>query len=214
VRGRIRVARSVAPVTLGDRPAAALAMLLPLLGCGEEAAALAFDGLADHHRPAPDIAAGLDRIAREERVHEALIAQLCDDLPFAGPPPRLLGEARRFHITLQQGGVGQHLARIAALDAAVCTLLSRLLRPGGPIATDQTASRILGRIRHDEAGHVRLSRRLALDFGPDVTDAAAEAREKLADILGLAADAFEDLGVDPAALDRDIRRLPDGLLSA
>jgi hypothetical protein len=45
-------------------------------------------------------------------------------------------------------------------------------------------------------------------------DAAAAARADLADTLIYADGAFEALGVDPVSLDRDIRRLPDGLLTS
>lgn len=203
-------------VDLDNRSAAALAILLPLLGCGEEAAVMAFEGLADS-RPKDDRAAPtLCAIAEEERLHDLLIRQLERGLPAAKQERLTIEATRRFHIGLVRGGAALHLARIAALDAAVCTMFGRLLRPGGPIAADPEVASVLRRIHRDEARHVRVARRLALETGsaPAMRDAAAAARDGLADILLLARDAFEDLQVDAASLDRDIRRLPDGLLVA
>ena len=48
---------------------------------------------------------------------------------------------------------------------------------------------------------------------PMLRGAAARARAALADVLALAAAEFEALAVDPAWLDRAVRRLPDGLLA-
>ncbi|MDH7971585.1 3-oxoacyl-ACP synthase [Sphingomonas sp. AR_OL41] len=201
---------------LDSRPAAALAALLPLLGCGEEAAGIAFDGLAECHSGDDRAAPTLRAIAEEERLHDMLIRQLERGLPEARQDTFQIESARRFHIGLVRGGAALHLARIAALDAAVCTMFGRLLRPGGPIAADPEVTSILRRIHRDEARHVRVARRLALETGsaPALRDAAAAARDGLADILLLARDAFEDMKVDPASLGRDIRRLPDGLLVA
>ncbi|MFA6114109.1 MAG: 3-oxoacyl-ACP synthase [Sphingomonas sp.] len=145
-----------------------------------------------------------------------MIRQLQRGLPEAGQDAVQIEAARRFHIGLVRGGTALHLARIAALDSAVCTMFGRLLRQGESIAADPAVASILRRIHRDEARHVRVARRLALETGsaPAMRDAAAAARDGLADILLLARDAFEDLQVDPASLDRDIRRLPDGLLVA
>ena len=195
--------------------AAALATLLPLLGCGEEAAALAFDGLADRAGDAA-AAAVLRTIGDEEQVHAGLIASLIMALPPAPDQTAMLRAARRFHITLAGGGPGAHLCRIAAVDAAVCTILSRLLRPGAPLTADAGVAASLRRIHRDEARHVRVSRTFAAAREtPNRLNALAEpARVALADVLGLAGDAFEVLGVDPRKLIDDCRRLPRGLFAA
>ena len=210
-----RAARAVPiDVRLGDRHASALAMLVPLLGCGEEAAAIAFDGLAANDAD-PVAALALREIAEEERVHDHLLHGLAESLP----PVMALAlrrEARRFHIDLGRGSTLAHLARIAAIDAGVCTILSRLLRPGSPVAGDQAVADILARIRLDETRHVRLSRSLVLmrADGRQFEDVAHAAREALANVVMLAADAFEDLAVDPARLRADLGSLPQGLLRA
>lgn len=215
--GRIDAAR-FAPARIGglDLAAAmALADLLPLLGCGEEAAALAFDELS---LGAADDLSGraLRAIAGEERVHDALLKRLAHALPEPKSAESALRAARRFHIDLGLGGVDLQFAKIAAIDASVCTVLGRLLRRGGPASSDETVRFTLARIRRDEARHVAVSRRLSLARGVSVAarDAAVAARGALAGILRLGGDAFDALGVDPDRLVRDVARLPAGLLSA
>ena len=199
-------------VRLDHRPAGALALLVPLLGCGEEAAALAFDGLAANDGDRAT-AAALRVIAEEERVHDGVLHCLAASLP-AVATAGVRRAARRFHIELGRGSTLAHLARIAAIDAGVCTILSRLLRPHSPLAGDRAVSTILARIRSDETRHVRLSRSLVLARadGRGVEEVAQSAREAMANVLMVVADAFEALEVDPARLRADIRSLPPGLL--
>ena len=200
--------------SLDARPAAALAALLPLLGCGEEAAAVSFHRLSR----TGTLDAGLRRILRtiadDERCHDAMLRGLRTALPRASPDATVQARARRFHLGLSRGGTSLHLARIAGLDAAVCTIVSRLLRPGNPVARDDATRAVLGHIRRDEARHVVISRDFAL-ASPDreaVRGAAADARTALADLLASGSDAFEALGVDPDLLLRDVGSLLDGLL--
>lgn len=195
-------------VKLPDAHAAALGVLLPLLGCGEEAAALAFEGLAQAQ---PANAAALRLIAAEERVHDDLIEALTARLPADPDAAATRRAARRFHIELGRGDVAARLARIAATDAAVCTVLGRLLANARPLAGDSVVAGVLSRIHRDEACHVRSSRQLARRCGGDLRDIGASARAALAGVLRLGAAAFETLAVDPDRLDRDLRRLPDGL---
>lgn len=199
-------------IALEAREALALATLVPLLGCGEEAAALAFDGLAESADTSVERYA-LQGIATEERVHDVLLAQLAASLP-AIDATAIRQKARRFHITLARGGGAQHLARIAAIDAAVCTILSRLLRAGTPISRDTAIRTMLARIRRDEARHVAISRQIARRSSDNIRDTGADARSALADILTVGADAFERLAVDPDQLFTDIRRLPKGLFAS
>ncbi|TXI84056.1 MAG: 3-oxoacyl-ACP synthase [Cupriavidus sp.] len=191
----------------------ALAALLPILGCGEEAAGLAFAGLACAASSDPVAALALQRIACEEEVHDGLIHALAAALPAPPDQTALLGRTRRFHLELGRGEPVVRLARIVALDSAVCLILSRLLRPGNPIARDEAAARILRRIARDEAGHVRATRKLAAARGDEalLRRAGAPVRERLAELLMEAADVFEALSFDPAWLRRDVGELPHGL---
>lgn len=212
---RVPNVAGAAATGLGEEHALALARLIPVLGCGEEAAALAFDGLASSSAVSPVAAATLQIIAAEERVHENLMRGLAAALPQTDAE-NTLRAARRLHVSLGAGGTVMHLARIAALDAAVCTILNRLLRLNHPLSDDRHIHGTLSRIRRDEVRHVAVSRALVLESGSSQSLRAvgSEARLALARMLMLEGDAFETLGVDPAALERDIARLPDKLLSA
>lgn len=200
--------------SLDAKPAAALAALLPLLGCGEEAAAVSFDRLSRTDTLDSRLRRTLHNIADDERSHDAMLRGLRAALPHAVPDAAVQARARRFHLSLPRGGTVLHLARIAGLDAAVCTILSRLLRPGSPVARDDAARAVLSHIRRDETRHVLVSRNIAL-AAPGrkaVRGVAADARDGLARILASGSGAFEALGVDPDRLLRDIGSLPDGLL--
>lgn len=201
--------------TLAVRYQEGLAALLPILGCGEEAATLAFDELADSVDDDPDGRAALADIAKDEDRHDQLILSMRAALP---PPPdqrEILRRARRFHIDLGRGGTAFRLARIAALDSAVCTVLGGLLRRNAALANAPTVHGALSAIWRDEAHHVAVSRRLALARadGATLRPLANQAREALAEILLLGGGALDSLDVDPMRLARDVRRLPVGLLA-
>lgn len=156
----------------------------------------------------------LRRIADDERRHDSMLSGLREALPHYVQDPAIRDRARQLHLDLSRGGAVLHLASIAGLDAAVCTILSRLLRPGLPLSGSATIRSVLSQIRGDETRHVLVSRNIAL-AAPDrqaVRGAAAEARAGLAELLACGADAFEALGVDPDRLVRDIAALPNGLL--
>ena len=198
---------------LPDRAAEALAELLPVLGCGEEAAGLAFGNLADSGIADAAGVAALRLIADEERVHDGLIASLMAGLPPSPDASRLRAISRRFHLELGRGDHIVRLARITALDSAVCLILSRLLRPGAPLSEDPVIAGILRRIARDEAGHVRLTRRLVRDRAAEaaLVRVGAPVREALAVLLEHAGDAFEALAFDPRWLRIDLARIPAGL---
>lgn len=215
--GCISVARRFVPqpcaVALDADVAEALARLLPLLGCGEEAAIAGFDRLAAADGIATASRGALRAIARDERRHDALLRSLQAALPSPAPDLASRRAARRFHFGLSAGGAALQLARIAGIDAAVCTIISRVLRPGAPLAKDPGVAAVLNQIRRDEARHVAISRYIVLASigGECARNAAAQARRGLADLLSPGAAAFERLGTDPARLDKDIRALPHGL---
>lgn len=192
-----------------------LAALLPILGCGEEAATLAFDGLAASLADDVEARHTLAAIASDEERHDCLIQSLRAALP---PPPdqrETLRKARRFHIDLGRGCTAFRLARIAALDSAVCTVLARLLHRKAALASAPCVRATLATIWRDESHHVAVSRRLALARADATTlrPLAVQARYALADILLLAGPALENLEVDAVLLTRDVRRLPAGLLA-
>jgi hypothetical protein len=200
---------------LSARHQIGLAALLPILGCGEEAAILAFDALADSVDDDPAGRAALASIARDEDRHDDLITRLRTALPEPPDQRETLRLARRFHLNLGRGTTAVRLARIAALDSAVCTVLGRLLHRNSALTCAPAVHGALSAIWRDEARHVAVSRRLALARaeGTILRPLATQAREALAEILLLAGAALENLEVDPMLLARDVRRLPAGLLA-
>ena len=199
---------------LRDFEAQAIADILPLLASGEEAAAMAFVRLADTPVFSDATSTALRMIGAEEDVHLALLTALAGVLPPPDHNPGARHGSRVFHFSLTRGGAMLHLARIAAIDSAVCTILSRLLAKGTPIGNSAHLSRLFMRIRSDESRHVAVARH-TISMEPDrraLRDAGASAREGLAVLLEPASAAFASLGVDPDGLRRDVRGLPCGLL--
>jgi hypothetical protein len=192
----------------------ALAGLLPVLGCGEEAATIAFSAMASHIDDDPAGQTALRSIASDEALHDRIIMGLRATLPTPPDQSETLRLAKRFHISLGRAGIASRLARIAALDSAVCSVLSALLRRNGVLAGAPNVLKALKAIWQDEARHVTVSRRLALAraSGAVLRPLAFETREALAEILLLASDALEVLEVDPARMGRIVRQLPAGLL--
>jgi hypothetical protein len=200
------------PFRLGDMAAEALSELLQVFACGEESAALAFthlgsSALQDATRR------GLARVADEELVHERLLRGLRNALPVPAPDRELRRALLRFYYGIAQADIGLHLASIAALDSAVCVILASLLEPDRTLAREPAVAAILRRIQRDEAGHVRLSRRLAAAFarGDAIGSVAEKARLGLVSVLWRRGAAFENLGVNAEKLFVSIARVPDGL---
>lgn len=200
--------------TLGSTHLEGLAALLPILGCGEEAASLAFDGLATLINHDPVGRAALAGIAKDEDHHDQLITRLRAALPAPPDQRDIMRTTRRFHMKLGVGEIPVRLAAIAGLDSAVCSILGRLLQRKGVLAKAPRVHATLSTIHQDEARHVAVSRSLALARadGDTLRPVAMQARESLADIMLRAGAAFERLEVDTMLLVSDIRRLPAGLL--
>ena len=201
-----------APLRLGDAQAEALSELLQVFACGEESASLAFARLGDS--PIEDAARhALARVAGEELIHERLLRGLRGALPAPASDRELHRALLRFYHGVAQADIGLHLASIAALDSAVCMILAVLLEPDRVLAQEPAASAIFRRIHRDEAGHVRLSRRIAAELVQgDVIGAVAEnARLGLVGILARRGAAFDRLGTDPERLFVRISRVPNGL---
>jgi hypothetical protein len=201
-----------APFRLGDAAAEALSELLQAFACGEESAAHAFAYLGSS-RVEDDARRGLARVANEELIHERLLRGLRRRLPEPAPDRELRRALLRFYHGIAQADVGLHLGSIAALDSAVCVILAALLEPGRPLAREPVVAMILHRIHRDEAGHVRLSRRLAAELvrGDAIGAVAENARLGLVGLLARRGAAFESLGVNADRLFARIARVPDGL---
>jgi len=194
------------PLRLGDVQAEALSELLQVFACGEESASLAF-AIEEAARRA------LTRVAGEELIHERLLRGLRGALPAPAPDKELRRALLRFYHGIAQADIGLHLASIAALDSAVCSILAVLLAPDRDLAQEPVASAIFRRIHRDEARHVRLSRRIAAELvqGDVIGPVAENARLGLVSVLGRRGAAFDSLGIDPERLFVRIGRVPNGL---
>lgn len=191
----------------------ALARLVALLGCGEEAACLSFDRL---QALVPAQRFALARVAADERIHDALLGGLSASLPNARPPARALSAMRSLHASLGRGSLAEQCAGIAALDSAVCLLLSHLLARCAMVRPIGEARAVLQRIRHDEARHVVVTRTIAMqaDAQPVLLKMAERARYDLATALTHAADDLEAVGVDAGVALAAIAKVPRGLFPA
>jgi len=185
-----------------------VATLLALLRAGEQSAALAFNRIA-HRLSAGELALAAPQLIGlidDEERHDAALVVHCATLPSV----IITNSAtRRFFRGLESREATVHLARIAALDACVCQVLSRLLARADPQPLGEPLRSLLARIRADEARHVRVSRDLARLLGADTTLLRlvnAEVRHRFAPLLESHASAFEALGVDHPHLIATIRR--------
>jgi hypothetical protein len=200
------------PLRLGDAQAEALSELLQVFACGEESASVAFARLGDSSFEEAARCA-LARVAQEELIHERLLRGLRNALPAPAPDRELRRALLRFYHGIAQADIGLHLASIAALDSAVCVILAALLEPDRILAREPAVATILRRIHRDEAGHVRLSRRLAAELvrGNAIGAVAENVRLGLVGVLARRGAAFENLGVNAERLFARIVRVPDGL---
>jgi hypothetical protein len=196
-------------VRLSAESAGALAELLQVLSCGEESAALTFDHLGSswHER---SLCSALTRIAADEREHQILLARLSESLPQPRQDPLLDATMRRFFMRLADRDVHVHFVRIVAIDSAVCQILGALRRRGRQIDSDIHVRSILERIHQDEARHVAIASRCATPLLKSARgrDIAADARDRLTEVLRLRASSLDSLSVDPDQLFTRLRALP------
>jgi hypothetical protein len=210
--GAVPAAPLPRPLRLGDAQAEALSELLQVFACGEESASLAFARLGES--PIENAArCALAHVAEEELIHERLLRGLRGALPTPAPDRELRRALLRFYHGITQPDIGLHLASIAALDSAVCLILAALLEPDRVLAQEPAANAIFRRIHRDEAGHVRLSRRIAAELvqGDAIGAVAENARRGLAGVLTRRGAAFDSLGIDAERLFVRISRVPNGL---
>ena len=192
-RGRPQSVRIALEQELSGNVAEAVAELLQVLCCGEESAVFAFERLSRHAALQEAAAACAARIAREEACHDELLGGLRLALPTPRSDGALLDRLKGFYRALGTRDAFVHLTQIYALDSGVCIVLSALRGEGRPVGRNSTLAAILGRILHDEVGHVRDSGRIARELGPrrPGTEHVARTREGLADMIFQRADALE-----------------------
>lgn len=140
-----------------------LADVLPYLACGEVSAVHAFSGRL--FKGVPENAQLILRaIAQDELAHAQLIDALQQSLPPAMNCPDS-GRLAMFFKRMESSDPAEHLARVAALDRAVCQLLQPLLRQGAVLSQCPDIYAALSGLRQDEARHVRMARDVASQMG-------------------------------------------------
>jgi hypothetical protein len=195
--------------------AEATACLLPLLLCGEESASIVFSSLRVTTLPLPTLA--LQAVAHDEQQHECWLRELANALATTLSTPTsttpMQREARRFFVQLQHRNAGVQFARIAALDSAVCLILSELHKAERPLGQEPLFRDTLQRIHRDEARHVAVTRDYTkmLVARSTAMETAEAVRISLVQLLETGAAAFETLQVDSQRLFKRLLHLPHGL---
>jgi hypothetical protein len=190
---------------LSDVRIAALGRVVPILLCGEESAFEVFwkEGcrISEAQRRSQALT---HRIAAEEFRHEQLLRHIRNSSPVPEDLAKIVARTRQFFIRIASRDPALHFARIAALDSAVCIILSALTRP---LSRAASLVGVFKLIRSDEARHVSFSREHAYKLGADaplIANTAVRVRSELVALLYPFGNAFEDLGVDA---DRLLRRI-------
>ncbi|HEY0803132.1 MAG TPA: hypothetical protein VGD54_20020 [Steroidobacteraceae bacterium] len=185
----------------------AAASCLSLMRAGEQSAAQGFARIirrltaAESAHASPAVT---EMIADEER-HDVLLSICSGVLPAVAADTG----ARCFFRRLETRDPGVHLARISALDACSCQLLSRMLGPEPRGSLSASLILTLTSIRRDEGAHVRTTKRLALELGVDagqLREITQSVRHSFAALLKTRAMHFEALGVNSAVMIRCIER--------
>jgi hypothetical protein len=205
-------------VPLTYRSVDALGRMLPSLVCAEESAVHVFSregdrlGLSDESLIASQRL--MYQIAREEELHEILLARLQANLPVPQDFDAVRRKARWLFIRAASPNPAIHFYRISELDSGVCQIMTALLQPVCSVRQILSLRRQAERIRRDEAGHVRAAldhvSRLGLPHAQKL-ESAEVIRSELIGLLTYIGDSFEVLGTDPDRMIRKIqnRKIPE-----
>lgn len=182
----------------------ALANLMPLLICGEETAVLVFDDLAEalKNKLSAHLISELKSITPDEVRHSNDLEELREHLPDT-LDRRAVYRVAVFLKVLKSDNPINQLALLASLDAAVCQLLSTLLRAGTPLSNCSQVADILRRIQLDEARHVRITRDSYLSLGLSYQEYSLAQSKVLKAFIALLKPAKNDfayLGIDIESL--------------
>ncbi|MDO6762433.1 hypothetical protein [Agarivorans sp. 1_MG-2023] len=187
-------------LSFSDKHSEALALLMPLLLCGEQSAQLVFQqqakNLEQHSNPLSIKA--LNEVEADEAWHDEALQWVFSQLPELAQQHKVRRSAQRFYSGLGRSlSLQQQFIRIASLDACVTQLMQMIER--GTIGKNHPFSQLCGLIKKDEAKHVYVSKHFAQDLGASVQDMAEErllVLQKLMTLLSSQAQQFEIIGVD------------------
>lgn len=195
----------------------ALAVLIPLLLCGEQSAVHVFNNeykrLSQISQPDSTLMADSLRdlaiIEADERRHEEALQRLLAHLPEPENLYRIKREAQLFYSRIQRStpSMVQHFYSIAQLDACVCVLMNTVAN--GDLQHSEVAT-LFTLIKKDEAKHVKLATRhvtrlLQLEASIDEKDISRRADEQpstanlqhqLVTLLQPQTHAFKALGIN------------------
>ena len=121
----------------------------------------------------------------------------------------LVQSIRGFFVRLGGSGPAIQFARISSLDACVCKIMSSILNKNSKVAKIELLERIAKKIRHDESGHVKLSRKHIADLGvsdQEFYEVDNHVRLNIVSLFESVGSSFEALGVDPDKLFKKILR--------
>ncbi len=190
-----------------DRELEAAARLVTILLCGEQSAIQVFAAEAKRHGERRHAVRDLLTIEQDEYRHEKALLDLDAFLPMMPAQHRIKRTAQRFFASLGRvDEIGLRFAQIGQLDTAVCKIMYHVER--GSMHRDAALRRVASNIKTDEARHVAVSREYARGLGIDLRatrDRVEYVNDQLVDVLSLAADSFEVLGVDSDRLFAHIR---------
>ncbi len=195
-----------------DKELQALSRLVPSLLCGEESAVIIFHHEARRYgRKADEVMAkGLALIAREEELHELLLRALTAFLPTPDDLDEIHERATSFFTKLgfQSFDPIHRLNHIGALDRCVCQVLGAMMKHSS-VTRSPVFSRIVERIRQDEARHVKICRGIMQNLGVskwEMAEADETVREMFVAMMDPVGESFEDIQVDPDQMFRTVKR--------
>jgi hypothetical protein len=151
----LRVVRLKHSLTqLSDTQVSALGELLPTLLRGEQSAFHVFwrEGHRISNVQISRSEALANQIALEELDHEYLLQRLRSCCPVPNDVATTLLRARRLFLRMASRDPAVHFARVAALDSAVCIVLSTLVKPLSRATALIEISTEFGRMRRDMSG--------------------------------------------------------------
>ena len=196
---------------LSENVGDALSQVLQLLACGEESAMHVFyhegDRIGTTQGSFLQSQSIMYRVAKEETLHDEMLTRVSNLLPYDERHHRLRKMARLFYLKLAHHEPKYHFFRISELDSVVCMIMHGVLSGTGQLRTLPVLARIAGRIRDDEAAHVRITHERVRELGMTLSERIADAdpiRTLIVGMLSNAQEAFETMGVDT---DRMFKRI-------
>ena len=189
----------------------ALAKLVIILLSGEESAVHVFYREGNRLDQASALAGHkiFYQIAHEEEQHEKLLKFLYMYLPEPDDFDPIRAATRKFLVQLGGSGPATQFARISSLDACVCKIMSSILSKNSKVSQIQLFERIAKKIRHDESGHVKVSRKHIANLGvsdKEFYEVDSNVRLNVVSLFESFGSFFETLGVDPDKLSKKILR--------